>query len=124
MLKKSLHIAMALLLMISITGLTIHKHYCGDELTNISIFVNTSDCQENSCAHCEDETLICKIDVDLFSANTQELPENTSFEIEVIITPQSTLLIEPLPVQSAQSLVNKPFQTGLHGIAMLQSFRC
>jgi len=124
MLKKSLHIAMALLLMVSITGLTIHKHYCGDELTSISIFVDTSDCQESSCAHCEDETLSCKMDVDLLSADAQELPENTPLQIAVAILPQSILLTEPSVVQSAQLLVNKPFQAGLHGIAMLQSFRC
>ena len=124
MLKKALHIAMALLLMISITGLTIHKHYCGDELTNVSIFVDTSDCQESSCAHCEDETINCKMDVDIFSADVLELPENTPLQIVVVILPQSILLVEPSTNQPVQSLVNKSFQAGVHGIAMLQSFRC
>ncbi|MCF6171338.1 MAG: hypothetical protein L3J66_10210 [Bacteroidales bacterium] len=124
MLKKSLHIAMALLLMVSITGLTIHKHYCGDELTSVSLFEDASDCQESSCAHCEDVSVSCKIDVDILSADAQNIPENIQLEISSIELFANSLLTI-FREENKVMLTNKqPDLSALHGMPMLQSFLC
>lgn len=124
MLKRLLHIAMALLLMISITGLTIHKHYCHGELTGLSVFVDANHCCEASCTHCKDVTVSNHLDVDLFSANVQAVPENiqlsiSSFEMLPAVLPEILPCIQHL-TRSTKTCCH----VDLHGIPMLQSFRC
>ena len=124
MVRKILHIAMALLLMVSITGFTLHKHYCGDELTGLALYMDANDCSENSCSHCEDVTVSCRLDVDLLSANAQNIPEKTQTEITEIELLSTGTLTVPKPVQSTSVIVRLIDHSSLHGIPMLQSFLC
>ena len=124
MVRKILHIAMALLLMVSITGFTLHKHYCGDELTGLALYMDANDCSENSCAHCEDVTVSNRLDVDLLSVYAQNIPENTQSEITAIELLPTGILTIHKPFQSTLVAERVTDHSSRHGISMLQSFLC
>ena len=46
MIKKSIHIALILSILLSTVGFVIQKHFCQDELKNISVFVSAENCHE------------------------------------------------------------------------------
>ncbi len=58
MLKKTSHIVLSLLLLISTIGLTISAHYCGENLKSISVINDPDSCCDipNGCCHDEAET--------------------------------------------------------------------
>jgi hypothetical protein len=62
MLKAFLNIAVAINLSISLTGFTLSKHYCGDELVSFSIDKEAKSCCETSCEKCHNETKYFKMD--------------------------------------------------------------
>ena len=53
--KQILHITMALFLMVSTFGVTITKHYCGEELVDLSLSGKADTCcgMESGCCHDE-----------------------------------------------------------------------
>ena len=125
MVKQTLHIALAFLLLVSVTGLTLHKHYCGDELTGIAVFMDSNDCHESSCTHCKDETVSCRLDLDRLSSDVQDIPEINELKISVIELLTKDFLTNSIPVQSFLIPVRENSHiSSLHGIPMLQSFRC
>ena len=65
--KKSVHILLAFLLLISTSGVSISKHYCGGELKQITLSDTASSCNEHSSMPmdcCEDETQSFQVDED------------------------------------------------------------
>lgn len=124
MLRKLFHISMVVLLLVSSSGIVIYKHYCLDELTGVSIIVDANHCHENSCSHCEDVTISCRLDVDLFSADAQTVPEKIQTEITVINLSLSSLLTLDIPVPYTLTSTRVTDYSSLHGIPMLQSFLC
>ncbi len=44
--KKLIHIGLALLLLLSTTGVSISKHYCGDMLRNVSLYAKVDSCDD------------------------------------------------------------------------------
>ena len=54
--KGILHIIISLLLLVTTTGVSISKHYCGDNLINVALFVEAESCCDDSdCCHNENE---------------------------------------------------------------------
>mgnify|MGYP001591848600 CR=1 FL=1 len=53
MLKQVLNSIVALLLIISTTGVIINKHYSGGELFSAALFIEAESCCETSCCHHE-----------------------------------------------------------------------
>ena len=125
MVRQILHIALAILLLVSITGLTVHRHYCGDALTGTALFADAGGCQEDSCDHCKDETVNCRLDVDLFGADAQDIPETNVLNISVtdLLTASADA-----GISSFQDILANRTEQGpsfsFRGIPMLQSFRC
>ena len=88
MLKQSLHIALCLLLYLSTAGISIHSHFCKNELKSISVMVKAESChsKKKSCPHhppkkeerkdcCQNETSFEKLDIDIISlSSAEELP--------------------------------------------------
>ena len=124
MLRKLLHIAITLLLLISINGFTIHKHYCHDVLTGVSVFFDVDNCCESSCAHCKNETISCRLDLDILSANAQNIPEKIQSSIILYGLIQTRIIYTPEPRTSTLFPIRKIKSNSMHGNAMLQSFRC
>ena len=75
---------MAFLLVISITGFTMHKHYCGDELTGITLYMDTADCDENTCTECKDVTVSLQFNIDMLSIEVLIKPDTSQAEADVI----------------------------------------
>lgn len=92
MLKKSLHILISILLLITTTGISISAHYCGDNLRSVSFMsIPASCCDDTSCCH--NETHFYQIDDDYTILGT-----GIKFltEYQIINTPQFTesILVE------------------------------
>lgn len=54
MLKKIIHIAVALLLLTTTAGFTVSKHYCNNNLISVSIYGNATPCNHqgnDNCCH-------------------------------------------------------------------------
>lgn len=55
-LGQALHVILALLLMVSTAGITISRHYCGEELISASINMEAKLCCDAKDGCCENET--------------------------------------------------------------------
>lgn len=57
MIRKIIHIAVALLLLITTMGFTVSGHYCGDSLVKLTVNAEAESCcdMENGCCHTETE---------------------------------------------------------------------
>jgi len=115
---------MAFILLVFVTGFTVNKHYCGDELTEISLSTDTGHCLHDVCTYCEDAAMDCRFGVDMLSDEDEYLSENNQPET-VFAGLQSTekltiskhlypLRLNDLPTENI---------TG-HEIHMFQFFRC
>ena len=63
MLRKSSHIILAALLMISTMGMAVSKHYCGDDLVSVSMFDEAETCcGDMGCCRTENEFFQVKED--------------------------------------------------------------
>ena len=68
MLKTSLNYIMSILLLVSIIGISINKHYSGKELYSVSIFSEPDSCCDEPCDCCNETTEVFQItDVFLLS---------------------------------------------------------
>jgi len=61
MVKKILHIATILILMLATTGVSISKHYCHGSLISFSLFGKAKSCCDSSCGACHNETAFSKV---------------------------------------------------------------
>ncbi|MCF8222661.1 MAG: hypothetical protein K9J25_05895 [Bacteroidales bacterium] len=56
MLKKAAHIIITLTLLFATTGVTVSKHYCGNNLRGIAVMkAAASCCDSDSCCHTESD---------------------------------------------------------------------
>jgi hypothetical protein len=59
MIKKAGHIILGLLLLFTTTGITISKHYCGNNLKSVTFMTEpVSCCDEDGCCHNDYETYL------------------------------------------------------------------
>ena len=80
MLKKISHIIMVTVLLVSTTGMTVSKHYCGGSLVDVNIFSDAKTCCDDigtsKCCHNESEHI--ELDEDfLVVANDIQFQETT-----------------------------------------------
>ncbi len=69
MVKKASHIVLAVLLIVITTGMTVSKHYCGNDLKSITVSSGLDSCCDTPSGCCHDESQIIKIK-DYFSVCT------------------------------------------------------
>ena len=61
MLRKIKHIILALLLLVSTSGVAISKHYCGTNLKSVSILTTPESCCEGPAGCCHNENVEIEI---------------------------------------------------------------
>jgi hypothetical protein len=61
MLKKVVHISLIVVLLVSTTGVTVYKHYCGNSLVSKSIGIPTKNCCYKGCNKCKNELSFLKV---------------------------------------------------------------
>lgn len=81
MLQRLAHIALAVLVFISSTGLVLSRHYCRDELKSLALFAKAKSCHEaDPMAHCpvhghampmDDERDCCDDEVDFLKVDDE-----------------------------------------------------
>ncbi len=64
MVKKISHIILFVLMMVSTLGFTITKHYCGEDLVDLSISGSVDSCCDMQGACCHDEAQTFQLDQD------------------------------------------------------------
>ena len=77
MIRRILHIIIALVLLITTMGLTVSKHYCKDNLVKVSINAEAESCcdMENGC--CRNETKHYQLEEDFVSTMlVYDLPDS------------------------------------------------
>lgn len=82
MIKVASHIILSLLLLVSTTGLTISKHYCGGELVSTSVYTEADSCCDSGDC-CKNETEIIQLDVDYSVSSTVVVPESVQTELMI-----------------------------------------
>ncbi len=124
MLRKLLHIIMSLILLVSISGFSVYKHYCQNELVAVSVFPDADHCNQDSCDDCADTTMSCRLDLDLLTTDVQNIPEKLQSETDFPGLFPTGLVIADDPVLSLQVSENLVVHSTTHGIPMFQTFRC
>lgn len=77
---------LALLVLVSSSGIEIHKHYCGSVLESVSILTSKRSCCEDSanmpaeCCHNETEFIKTEISADLLVASHEQNAQPTRLE--------------------------------------------
>ncbi len=92
--KRFIHIIVAALLLISTTGFTISKHYCGGELVEVAIDAPThgcSDMEDDDC--CKDESEFYQLTDEFSDSQILNIDFKHDFDI-------SLMVIEPLELES------------------------
>jgi hypothetical protein len=119
MFRKVSHIILAFMLLLTTVGLTISKHYCGDNLVSVSVFSEQESCCDGpGCCH--NESFTVKVEDD-FSA--------TSFiydfqELAIVLPVLMQLQNEELPVKElAVVSFETPSPPNLHTVlSRLQTY--
>ncbi|MCF6364812.1 MAG: hypothetical protein L3J35_01275 [Bacteroidales bacterium] len=52
MLKKAAYYIMTFILLLSVIGITVNKHYSGNKLFSVSLFLEADSCCDNPCDCC------------------------------------------------------------------------
>lgn len=80
MIQKSLNIALACLVLITTSGFSLSKHYCGDEVASVSVITEAESCCDmSSCCHTETE--FYQLDDDFVLSAVQILPDNQTIQM-------------------------------------------
>lgn len=84
-------LALSLSFFISVSGVNVYKHYCGDFLEGISIYFQTNPCgdeggedacsKDKAAACCDDEIEYHQLDVDLVRAQKTWLDFSLTFQL-------------------------------------------
>lgn len=82
MLRKIIHIALALLFLVSTMGVTISMHYCGDNLISMSVIGEAESCCGDDCGCCDNETIHLEVEDDYVSPLIVQ--SNASVELDVL----------------------------------------
>jgi hypothetical protein len=121
MLRKVIHITLIVLLLATTTGMTVYKHYCGDDLKSVSVNSAPKSCCEVPCGCCHNESFSVKINDD-FSVTAFNFDFH---QVEIAVPVVCQLFIIDLPVQPKMvepkyDLPPPPIQTIL---SSLQTYR-
>ncbi|GAB4324366.1 MAG: hypothetical protein Kow00127_17050 [Bacteroidales bacterium] len=124
MLRKSGHIALIFILLFSISGVSLHKHYCMGKLKAVAVFSDAAPCCDEGCPGCDDEVEFYRLDTDLFGTDIQLVENVFPPVVSVTVIFDDELLNAPFIFQNL-SLAHSPpaFSQSLPGITMLGNFR-
>lgn len=97
MLRKSVHIILVMLLLVSSTGVTFSMHYCGGELVSTSINKEAKTCCDGTGGCCENKTMHIEIDDDYISSI---VVENSIIELDILFPVLFALYSDLIPVEA------------------------
>lgn len=94
MIRKFLHITLALYLTMLSGGVVLNKHYCGEMLESISVYLDAPSCCDNAdpmqdCCH--NESTVFALDKNFFNQSSLVIAQAPVFQI---IIPEFTFLNE------------------------------
>jgi len=125
MFRSLTHIFISLLLMISVTGFSVSKHYCGTELVSIKINQEAKSCCDMTGGCCHNETEFYQIDEDFISEYNYSFQSLNEIDL---------LFPEGLTLSSKNHIENNPlFRNTLEypppklltrRLSILQSYLC
>lgn len=119
MLGKIAHLAISVLLLFATAGITVSKHYCGDNLKSVAL-MNSADacCDMNSCCHYEAHVYMLDSD---FTHRSEEPVSMTEYKI---LETRGFTVIASLPDNSSVDyFTDKPQPPRLRTyLASIQSF--
>jgi len=124
MLNKIAHIILSFTLLVSTTGFTISKHYCGDKVESIAVNSTTESCCEMpGCCH--DETTFYKVNDDFsVSAIDNQIQISATdllFSAVFIVIPQEEITAELSIPSAAES--PPPLKTQIT-LSLFQTYLC
>lgn len=61
MINRFLHIALAVLILVSTSGIVLNQHFCHNQLVEVSITKAPLNCCGNTCKHCRTEVKFIKV---------------------------------------------------------------
>jgi hypothetical protein len=79
------NIILAAYLLISTTGFTVSKHYCGGEMTNVAVNHEAASCCGGGCDKCHTENEFVKLDEDLVAPVHFETPQIA--QVDLMLAP-------------------------------------
>jgi len=125
MLRKTCHIVIILLLLVSTSGLAVTRHYCGEVQKSVSIYSTPKSCCGDKCDKCHNIFKFTKVNDDFVSGasiSTPTLTENFVFHTVFSIDFSSFNTIPPL----SGIFYNRAGNNSKAGCipAFLGSFRC
>jgi hypothetical protein len=97
MVRKILHIGLALVLLVTTTGITYHYHYCCNTLIRFSILHTPKPCCEHPETCCHDEAVTLQMKTDFVFA--ADLPDLSVISLEIPIVQADDVLIPYTDVQ-------------------------
>ncbi len=115
MLRKIKHIVLALLLLVSTSGIAISKHYCGANLKSVSILTTPESCCELPVGCCHNEKVEIEIEDDYsgasfnydFSMFAVELPSLLeSFQLDLSASTSEFHVYNYLPERRMQTILS------------------
>lgn len=81
--KHILSLTLAFTFFLSVSGINVYKHYCGDFLEEVSVYIQSNPCAdeggEDACSKdketdcCDDEVEFLQLDIDLVQAQSQKV---------------------------------------------------
>ncbi len=69
MINKAANILVTLVLLLGTSGMSITKHYCGNDLIGTTVISAPKDCCGNNCGRCHDEVIKIKISDQFLSSH-------------------------------------------------------
>lgn len=91
MTRKILHIAVAFLLLAATSGITITRHYCGENLISVVLGQQADSCCDGPCHHCHNETVHFQVE-DNFTLNQVQFNPDDIASFDLMNVPVLTFL--------------------------------
>lgn len=91
MTRKILHIAVSFLLLAATSGITITRHYCGENLISVVFGQQADSCCDGPCQHCHNETVHYQVE-DNFTLNQVQFNPDDIASFDLMYVPVLTFL--------------------------------
>ena len=127
MARRLSHILIMITLILATAGVTVTRHYCGNELKKITLAGEPQSCCGDHCNCCHNEIFTQKVTNDYLSSNDVHAPAVKVISLDWLEAPSvmAFTLTEPsFALHSAYIPYNSPPLTADNPSAMLQVFLC
>ncbi|MDP4269911.1 MAG: hypothetical protein Q8909_07270 [Bacteroidota bacterium] len=127
MARRLSHILIMITLILATAGVTVTRHYCGNELKKITLAGEPKSCCGDHCNCCHNETFTQKVTNDYLSSNDVHAPAAKVIALDWLEAPSVlafSLSNPTLTLHSGHLPYNSPPLIADNPPAMLQVFLC